>query len=160
MAFDAFLKLEGVEGEATKKGYEKQIDILSFSFGASNTSSPVGAGKGAGKASISDLSIMKWADKASATLFQACCAGKHFPKATLTLCKAGGEESVDYLKYDLQEVMITSIQWSGSSGGDDVPTESLSLAFGVVQMTYTDQAAKGTKGGSVIGKWDLKKGTA
>ena len=36
MAFDTFIKLTGIDGEATAKGFEKQIVIYSFSWGASN----------------------------------------------------------------------------------------------------------------------------
>ena len=32
MAFDAFLKIDGVNGESTRKGFEKQIEIQSFSW--------------------------------------------------------------------------------------------------------------------------------
>jgi type VI secretion system secreted protein Hcp len=160
MAFDAYLKLDGIDGEATRKGYEKQINVLSFSFGASNPSSPIGKGAGAGKVSISDISIMKWTDKSSAQMFQACCAGKHFPKAELTVMKSGGDQAVDYLKYEFTKVMVTSIQWSGATGGDDVPTESVSFAFGTVKVTYTEQKPDGTKGGAQIGGWDLEKSTA
>ena len=31
MAFDAYLKIEGLDGESTSKGMEKQIEIESFS---------------------------------------------------------------------------------------------------------------------------------
>ena len=37
MAFDAFLKLDGIDGESVPEGYEKWIEVLSFSWGASNT---------------------------------------------------------------------------------------------------------------------------
>src|SRR4051812_6380869 len=94
MSFDTYLKLDGVEGEASAKGAEKQIEIYSFSWGASN---PVSAGSSGGKAlsagrvSISSFNIMKKCDKASAPLFQACASGKNFAKATVTLRKAGGD---------------------------------------------------------------------
>ena len=35
--------------------------------------------------------------------------------------------------------MVESIQWSGSSGGDDTPTESVSFAFAKVKVTYSKQ---------------------
>jgi type VI secretion system secreted protein Hcp len=88
-------------------------------------------------------------------MFQACCTGHHYPKATLTLRKAGGSQ-IDFLKYEFSDVLVDSIQWSGSSGGDDTPTESVSLAFGKVEITYTPQDAKGGKGSPVAGGWDLK----
>lgn len=157
MAFDAYLKLDGVDGESTRKGFEKWIEIYSFSLGAAN---PVnigpGAGSGAGKVSLSGLNLMKKTDSTSPTLFQTCCSGKHFTKATLTLNKAGGDAAVDYLKYDFVEVFVDSVQWSGSSGGDDTPTESVSLAFAEVSITYTPQKADGTKGSPVVAGWNVK----
>ncbi len=40
-------------------------------------------------------------------------------------------------------MFVESIQWSGSAGGDDTPTESISVAFGKVTMTYMVQDDKG-----------------
>src|SRR5689334_24466629 len=55
MAFDSFLKLDGVAGESVRSGFEGWIEIYSFSMGASNPSSigTSGAGAGAGKVSLS-----------------------------------------------------------------------------------------------------------
>ena len=39
MAFDAFLKLTGVTGESQKVLHVGEIDLMSFSWGASNSSS-------------------------------------------------------------------------------------------------------------------------
>jgi type VI secretion system secreted protein Hcp len=157
MAFDAFLKIEGIDGESTRKGFEKQIELISFSWGASNptTIGSAGAGGGAGKASVSSFNCLKITDAASAPLFQACCAGKHFPKAKVTLRKAGGDSPVDYLVYEFEKVYIESVQWSGASGGDDRPTESVSLAFGKVTVTYTPQADQGATGSPVVASWDI-----
>lgn len=157
MAFDAYLKLEGVEGEATRKNYEKQIFLDSFSWGAHNPRSPVGSGAGAGRVEISNFTVSKKTDKSSPKLFQACCAGKHFPKATLTLLKAGGENPVDYLKYDFTELFVGDIQWSGATnGGDDTPQETVGFSFGSVQITYTTQKPDGSKGEAIVNGWDLR----
>ncbi|HEX6815080.1 MAG TPA: type VI secretion system tube protein Hcp [Gemmatimonadaceae bacterium] len=159
MAFDSYLKLDGVDGESVRSGFEKWIEIYSFSMGASNPSSigTSGAGAGAGKVSLSGFNFMKKTDAASPKMFQMCCEGKHFPKASLILNKAGGDKSISYLKYDFTEVFVDSIQWSGASGGDDTPAESVSLAFGSVNVTYTPQKADGTPGSAVIAGWDIKK---
>ncbi len=156
MAFDAYLKLDGIKGEATAKGFEGAIEIHSFSWGASNpVTSSGGHGHGAGKVSISSFNVMKKTDNASATLFANCCAGKHIPKATVHLRKAGGEQS-EYLTYTFGDVMVESVQWSGSSGGDDTPAESLSLAFSKVEIKYLSQDKTGKLGNPQIGSWDLK----
>lgn len=161
MAFDAYLKIEGVKGETQREGHAGEIPIFSFSWGANNpTSIGLTGGGGAGKVNLSSFNFMKKTDAGSAALFQACCTGKHFPKATITLYKAGGEKAVDFLKYDFQEVFVDSIQWSGSSGGDDTPMESCSFAFGRVEMIYSPQNPDGSKKGEpVVGSWDQRKVT-
>jgi type VI secretion system secreted protein Hcp len=158
MAFDTYLKLDGVEGEVTTKGFEKQIEIYSFSWGASNptTVSPGGGGLGAGRVSVSSFNIMKKSDAASPKLFQSCCTGKHIPKATVTMRKAGGDSAVAFLVYEFEGLMVESVQWSGSTGGDDTPTESLSLAFSKVSIRYTPQGIKGAAAPKPIeGAWDI-----
>jgi type VI secretion system secreted protein Hcp len=160
MAFDTFLKFEGLDGESTRSGFEKWIEIYSFSWGASN---PVTIGAGttgaaAGKVSISSFNIMKKSDSASPTLFQYCCVGKHFPTATVKMNKASGDATaLVFLEYDFTEVYVESVQWSGSTGGDDTPTESVSLAFGSVKISYTPQTTSGAPGTPVRGSWDLTK---
>jgi type VI secretion system secreted protein Hcp len=155
VAYDAFIKLDGIKGEATAKKFEDAIDIYSFSWGASNPVSHTGSGFGAGKVSVSSFNIMKKTDKASSPLFNACCSGQHIPKASVHLRKAGGEQN-EFLVYNFGDVMVESIQWSGSSGGDDTPTESVSLAFGKVEIKYMPQDMKGSAAGGIIGSWDLK----
>jgi len=157
MAYDAFLKIDDVDGESTREGHEGEIEIYSFSWGASNPSTVgMGSGGGAGRVSISSFNFMKKTDKASPGLFQACCGGDHKDKATLTLRAAGGDSSVPYLKYEFENVFVESVQWSGSSGGDDRPTESVSLAFGKVTVTYTEQADTGDTGTPIVASWDQR----
>jgi type VI secretion system secreted protein Hcp len=160
MAYDAYLKLDGINGESKRDGFEKTIELLSFSWGASNpkTLGP-GEGTGSGKVTISGLSFMKHTDSTSPQLFQNCCNGKHFPKGSVTFLKAGGKAPVDYLKYEFTEVYVESIQWGGG-GGEDTPSESVSLAFASVNVTYTPQKTDGTKGTPVVAGWDLKANKA
>ena len=163
MAYDAFMWLTGspaAAGETTDKTYKekKAFEIYSFSWGASNPVSidSSGGGMGSGKVSISSFNVMKKTDKASPVLFLACCKGTHYDKANVVLRKAGGTP-LEYLKYEFTEVMIESIQWSGSSGGDDTPTESVSFAFGACDIKYIPQDEKGAPGTAVPASWDLTK---
>ena len=160
MAFDTFIKIKDVEGEAMQANHVGEIEILSFSWGASNPTT-VGSGTGglsAGKVAVSSFNIMKKSDKASPVLFQACCNGKHFADAVVTLNKASGDAGqAPFLKYTFTDVMIESVQWSGATGGDDTPTESVSIAFAKVEVEYQQQDAKGAVGKPVLASWDLQK---
>lgn len=162
MAFDTYLELKtpNVEGETTAAGYEKKIEIYSFSWGASNptTVSPGKDGLSAGRVSISSFNIMKKTEKSSARLFKACCTGEHFGEALVHLRKATGEGGQKpFLTYKFTDVMVESIQWSGSSGGDDTPTESVSFAFGKVEVEYFMQDDKGALKTAGQASWDLTK---
>lgn len=159
MAFDTFIDIAGVEGEATATGFTGKIEIYSFSWGASNPTT-VGAGAtglSAGKVSISSFNIMKKTEKSSPVLFAACCNGKHFDTATVTMRKASGEGGQKaFLVYKFTDVMVESVQWSGSTGGDDTPTESVSLAFAKCEIEYQQQDSKGgTIGKPIKAGWDL-----
>jgi type VI secretion system secreted protein Hcp len=158
MAYDAYLLLQNVKAEATRKGFEGWIAIESFTMGAMNpaTIGSATGGSGGGKVSLSPISLIKKTDSSSPILFQNCCSGVHSPSGTLVLNKAGGAASVKYLQYDLKEVFIESISWSGSSGGDDSPTESVSLAYGSINVTYTPQKVDGTADAAVVAGWDVK----
>jgi type VI secretion system secreted protein Hcp len=161
MPFDAFLKIEtpNVAGESTDNKHKGEIEIYSFSLGASNptTIGSATGGAGAGKVSLSSFNFMKKTDKVSPVLFQACASGVHYDKVTVTMRKAG-ETPVEYLTYTFGTVFVESVQWSGSSGGDDTPTESVSFAFGKMQIDYQPQGPDGKPlGGAVHGGWDAVK---
>jgi type VI secretion system secreted protein Hcp len=162
MAFDAFLKIETVDGESMAEGMAGYSDIMSFSFGASNPTT-VGSGSGGlsgGKVSVSTFNVMKKSEKASAKLFSVCCQGGHFPSAKVALRKATGEGGQGiFLQYEFTDVMVESIQWSGSGGGDDTPTESVSFAFAKVAITYFNQDMKGKVSKAAEASWDLTKVT-
>src|ERR1700735_3054699 len=115
MAFDAFLKVDGIEGESADSKHSKEIQLLSFSFGADQrASSNIGGCAGAGKVAIHDLTIVKQVDKSSPKLFLACCTGQHINSAVLTVRKAGGEQQ-DYLVVKLSNVLVSSYHGTGQS---------------------------------------------
>ena len=168
MAFDTYMLIgDGtvITGETTASGLTPAtgyVEIFSFSWGASNPTS-VGSGStglAAGKVSVSSFNVMKKTEKSSNPLMTACCTGQHFPSAKVVMRKAtgtsGGQQT--FLEYDFTDVMVESIQWSGSSGGDDTPTESVSFAFAKFSITYwyQDEAAGGLTKGPVA-SWDLTK---
>jgi len=154
MAVDMFLKLNGVDGEAKDKAHGKEIDILSWSWGMSNSGSAhQGGGAGSGKVNVQDLSVTKYIDSSSAPLMLSCCNGAHFDTAVLTVRKAG-EKPVEYVTIQLQEVLITSVE-TGGSGGQDRLTESVTLNFAKVKMEYLPQEAKGGKGTMIPFSWNI-----
>ena len=152
-----YMKIEGIDGEATDRGHEKEIDVLSWSWGMSQGGSGH-AGGGAGKVSVHDLSLTKYVDKSSPDLMLACASGKHFPKIELTMRKPG-EAAQDYLKYTFENVVCASYQVGGSSS-DPIPTESISMNFTKVLVEYKEQKPGGSLGAPERAGWDFEKNMA
>src|SRR4051794_17608184 len=88
--FDAFLKIEGIDGESADSKHKGEIQLESFSWSESQTgSSTEGGGLGGGKVSMQDIHFTKKVDKSTPKLMLACASGEHIKKATLTCRKAG-----------------------------------------------------------------------
>jgi type VI secretion system secreted protein Hcp len=156
MAIDAFLKFEPeVKGESPVKGFENQLQLLSWSWGMSQTGTTHdGKGGGGGKVNVQDLSISKFVDQSSAPLILALCTGKHYDKVTMTLRKAGGSP-LAYLVVELTEVIVTSASMGGS-GGEDRQTDSFTLNFAKFSYKYQPQKKDGSKdGGEITATYDI-----
>lgn len=152
---DYFLKIDGIEGESEDDKHMGEIEILSFSFGASNAGSmSYGGGGGTGKVAMQDFNFTKRHDKASPKLFLHCCNGKHIAKAVFVARKQGGE-ALEYLKITLSDILVTSISDSGSEGSGDM-MEQIAFNFAKIESEYTPQTAQGRGGGKVPFNWDVK----
>lgn len=159
MASDYFLKIDGIEGESQAEGHTKEIEVLSWSWGASNPGSlHYGSGGGTGKATCQDINVSYRMNKGSFNVLKFCSNGKHLASAILTARKTGGDaKPFDFLTITLTECIISSYQ-TGGSGGDDIPIESLSLNFAKVEYDYKVQdESKGTVSSAGKTTWDLAK---
>ena len=154
MAMDMFIKIGELKGESRDKVHKDEIDVLAWSWGISNSgSAQQGGGAGAGKCNVQDLSFTKYLDKASPDLMLACCNGKHFPKATLTVRKAG-ENPLEYLLITVEELIVTSVS-TGGSGGEDRLTENVTLNFARVKVNYKEQTPTGGVGDKPEMGWNV-----
>jgi type VI secretion system secreted protein Hcp len=123
-AVDMFLKIDGIEGEATDAGHGEWIDVLSVSWGTANSSSrqtsPVGSGPGT-------LTLVRSVDRASARLSEACTSGRSLGRVVLhARSRQGGLD-----EYLMDDVSIRSCS-QGSAG--DRPTENVTLNFAKIEL--------------------------
>jgi type VI secretion system secreted protein Hcp len=158
MAIDMFLKLGDIKGESKDSVHKEEIDIQTLNWSmAQSGSMHQGGGGGAGKVSISNLSMTKSLDKSSPNLMMACSSGKHYPEATLIVRKAGGSSPVEYMIIKLKEVMVASYQ-TDAGNSDETLKESVSLNFGTVEISYQPQKADGSKeGGPIKYGWNIRE---
>lgn len=155
MAVNAYLVIDGRPGPSTS--LTNAIDILSFSFGASNTAT-FGAGSSgkesrAGRANLADVSIMKVVDKTSPQLFEDCVTGDFYKKVEIIYDKPVADKQEAYYKIHMEDALITSIQNSGSS---ENPMESISFAYAKIKVSYNPEDGTGKLAGWIEKGYDLE----
>jgi type VI secretion system secreted protein Hcp len=153
--YDGFLKLDGIKGSSVDSKHKGESDIDSFSWEMSQTGSGHrGSGSGAGKVDIQDIEIRKEPDLSSPSLMLASASGKHIAKGKITIRKAG-ENPLDYLTIDLEQILISHYKISHADTGDVTPTESFRINFGKMKLEFWTQTDKGAKGDNANFSWDV-----
>ena len=159
MAVDMYMKIEGANGEAKDANHKDWSDIRSFAWGATQPGSmATGGGGGTGKASFNDLHIVAVIDRAAPAVMKHCATGKHLSKVEVSVCKAGGEQ-VEYSRITLEDVLVTSVQYTGNHDGDAMMV-SYAFQAAKVKQQYWEQTDKGGKGAESVVAYDIKQNKA
>ncbi len=151
MASDIFAKLGDIKGESADDKHKDEIEVLSYSWGVTNSGSISSQGLAAGKALFKDLSIVHHIDVASPSLLKACATGLHLKDATITQRKSGKGQQ-EFLVIKMNDVIITSV-----TQGDDPnqSSEVVSLTFAKVDLEYKPQKPDGSLDAGIHFKYDL-----
>ena len=165
--FDIFLKLDGIEGESTTKGHEKEIEVVSYDQSIDATvPSGGGGGGGAGKATFSGVRFRKQLDAASIPIALACASGVHIASARFAFRRA----PLDFYLVALEDVVVTH---AGQCATSDVQSplafetlakspagaallEEVTLHFGKIRWEYRPIGPKGAALPPITGGWDVK----
>lgn len=152
-----YMKIDGIDGPVTAAGHEKWFDCNSFQFGVGRgIQSPTGrsANRETSAPSVSEIVVTKMLDDSTAKLFQDAAWGEG-KKVQIHFAKTDKDKFVNYLEYELENTLISG--YSISSGGEG-PTESLSLNFTKITMSYTGSDVKGKAKGANRAFYDLALG--
>ena len=150
----AFLKLDDIKGESMDSKHADEIEILSFSFGVTNSGGTTsGGGLGAGKATFSSFRFNKLYDASSPALFQATATGTHYKTATFAFRRPGGESSADFLTIKLADVLISGYEQGGTK--EPPLLEDVALNAAKVDIEYRPQGPDGKLGAPVRASYDL-----
>ena len=153
-----YMKYDGIDGDVTAKGHEKWIELQSAQYGVGRgISSPVGgsADREASSPSISELVVTKTGDATSPKFFQESVVGEA-KAVVIDFVRTSANKLETYLKIELTNTLVSG--YSVSSGGDN-PSESISLNFTKIQVTYTSFNADHTKGTPITAGYDLSEAT-
>jgi len=167
---EIFLKLDGIDGESTVRGHEKEMFILSYEQSVDAAAGMVGGGGAIAKASFSGVRFRKPVDKASIALSLACASGASIATARFTFRRITAAVPVEHYKVMLDEVRVTSIA-QRAGAGPQYPLSFDTLAAGPEASGLLDEAmldyvrirweyqvldAAGAPAGMLSGGWDRK----
>ncbi|MCG8611455.1 MAG: type VI secretion system tube protein Hcp [Pseudomonadales bacterium] len=156
-----FLEWDGgsIKGNVTAEGYTDWIKLENLQFGvgrgitmeAGNMSN-----REATRPNMSEVSISKVMDGASSGLFQEALVGSDGKKVVITVVKTGADKVEEYVKYELEDAIISS--YSMSAGDSGPPFENLAISYSQLTMAYTAADKKNTAGNQGIVGYSLTAG--
>ncbi|MDR1063549.1 MAG: type VI secretion system tube protein Hcp, partial [Azoarcus sp.] len=138
MAFDGFIKIDGIPGESTDSEHADWIEVLSFDHQieqpASATASSVG-GATAERVNHGTFNFTHLLDKASPKLYDAVNTGRHIKQIKFELWRAGGDK-VKYYEITLEQAIISKVAPRGTSSEEGFPFEIVSISYGKIKWNY------------------------
>ena len=139
-AFDTYLKIDEVPGESIDAAHAGWIDLLSVRWSAPPPAPPAApAPAGVARRGPGSITLSKKLDKASPLLKQAAAAGKFLHAVQIELPKGAAQGPKSYYRYELKNVMVSSISMAGGGAGGVAPTEQLTLNFAAIELKYEEQ---------------------
>lgn len=157
-SMDYFLKVGDIKGSSVDDEHRDWIDILSFSWGVTNsTGGSQGGGSGVGKTVFQDFSWTQLVDMSIPPMFQQLTQGKHIKEVTLDVVRPGDKSAAPFFQMIFEDVLLTSLSIAGSG---QEPGASLSFSYSKIELVYVPQDSKGGDGKAIKGGWDLKEAKA
>lgn len=153
---DIFLKLDGIKGESTSSKHKDEIELLSFSWGATQTAIPSGGSGGsnrAAKTNFASFDLTKELDASSPKLFSTLALGKHVADGELTIRRAGGNQATLF-SMKFADLMIDKFNHGDNKTG--ALTENVGFNFSKVEVSYYPQSSQGKSASPITAKYDLK----
>lgn len=150
-AVEMFLNIPGIPGEADDPVHADEIDVLSWSWGMSNSATTHDGGS-AGVASFDDLVFTKYVDKASPMLMLACANENHL-SATLVV-RSVGPSPLEYLTITIPDLLVVSVRQVITTA-DDRPMETVTLNFAEIEYSYVPKGPGGEPEPPVDFVWNL-----
>lgn len=143
-AVDAYLKLDGVDGESRAAGYEGQTEVLAFRFSIDSDS---GFGGGGGAPVLSRFRFTTLADKASPVLAKKALQGVHFASGQLSFVRSTSAGPRQFMTVKFTSATVT--HWE--LGGVAEPSRLLrfDLNPSSFEIGYRPVDAQGGLGGEV-----------
>jgi type VI secretion system secreted protein Hcp len=151
-----FLSVPGIAGSATAKGFEGQIELLTWAWGvdASGSIGGSGGGGGAGKATPRDVIALAQSDIQSPLLLSDTNTGKHLQTALIS-CVRNAKRPFTFMTLKFEDVLVTSYAVTPDPT-NGLPLDLVHLVFAKITQTVFPQNADGSAGTPISHSFDYE----
>ena len=141
MSTNTFLKLGDIEGESTISGFEKQMELINFTNGFHQPTSPIRSSTGptTGQAVHSMMNVTKYLDSSSPNICKALWSAKGLDSVVLTCCRMDNDAAIKFLEITMENVVV-----------------EIALNYATIKYTYIRQKEEGGSNGNIAASHDLK----
>ncbi len=102
------------------------------------------SGGGQGKAKLDDFTIQEPVGTYSIQYFNSLTSGGHYNQIAINVRRTFNGTTTTYLTYLLGTVYITKQEQSDTSGSNGGPTETITMTYGSINLSYREQNQDGT----------------
>lgn len=160
MAFDAYLKIDSIPGEATDSNHQQWIQLLAFNHGVIQPhATALGGGGSRGgveRCEHQDFVISKYIDKASPKLNLHCCNGINLKEVKIDVVRQV-DTKIAYMTYTFQTCLIRGVTIHANPKGSDMrPIEEVNFSYAKIHWKYTEvDPNSNTDAGSTESYWNM-----
>jgi type VI secretion system secreted protein Hcp len=154
-----YLKIKGIPGDATTKGFEKSIEAHTVNLDCGrNVRMEVGkaSSRDCGLPKLGGIELTKSVDRSSPLLFAHSCSGESHDTATIQVCHTSKEHAA-YLEYTLDNVIVSKYHVDVSSENNSSATEMIELSYTKIRTKLIPRDANNRPQTPVIAGYDLEK---
>jgi len=150
-----YLSVPGIPGSSTARGFEGQIELVTWAWGVDSTGS-LGGGSGGAVGRPTPRDVIALADSGiqSPALLLNTNNGRHVPSALIT-CLRGGRRPFTFMTLKFEDLLITSYAVTPDPT-NALPLDLVHLEFAKVTFTVFPQNADGSAGTPVVTSFDYE----
>ena len=174
MATDAYIKIDGIDGQSTDKGHTGWVDVLAFNVGTLQNTTAGRAVESSGRGELEPFTFVHVIDKATPKIQEATISGKNIKSVEFHVAQSVAGAQTPVLEIKLEQVKIVHANMTlvkegfkderiGTDKFSFLPgqmVEEVSLAAGKISWKVTPIKPDGTKDGAVETKWNVLQNTA
>ena len=151
------MKLKGIDGEVSAKGYERWIELYDIDFGGLHIPMDNVVGKNQNRVNskprLGDITITKPLDTSSTRLFDRAHDAQSFPEVEIHYV-TNGNPPIKYASYILHNVLLSNYS-ERHTGSGDRPIEMLALNYLKIEKTYIPRGSDNQPKNPMIIGYDL-----